>query len=202
MRFGVLAAAAAGLLCSSQADAARYFEFELKGSALFLPNPGLGDGQHSYQYDLTYQFVFDTLNPASTYVASSSSDNVFLNVNGSQGLVYDIANGDTGPQFSFGFNFASVASSAALQALAISSPSFNYVYRVDPRYNYTITSLPGAITSLTARTTDVAPSFTGILGGATATAVPEPASWAMMIGGVAIVGAAARRRRRKGMAAA
>ena len=197
MRFGMMAAAAAALVASSQADAARYYEFELKGAAYFPAQPGVGDNLHSYIYDLTYRFVFDTMTAASSYVATDGYDNVFLNpADGAGAFVYDLANGETGPEFSFGFNLANVANSATLQNLAVSGSFFKYVIRVDPRYSTTVSSQSGTITSLKARTSDVAPSFTGLVGGATATAVPEPAAWAMMISGAALIGAVARRRKK------
>ena len=60
-------------------------------------------------------------------------------------------------------------------------------------YTYAFTAT-GSSTTLTFSNASVASAYGPAIDGVSVTAVPEPASWAMMIGGFAIAGAAMRRR--------
>jgi hypothetical protein len=199
MRFGKMAVAAAVLACAGQADAARYYEFELKGSAntpLIFVAPGV---QRDFNYADTIRFVFDTLAPPSQlpyYFAGGSGYSILMEgVPGAETGSLSTLTQPGGPLFAFGFSYADVPLSDTLSSIGISNTGFGYRIRLDGRYGYTYDTLPGRIVSFRGRTTDVAPALVGAVEALAVTLLPEPASWAMMILGVALVGAGLRRRR-------
>ena len=199
MRFGMMAAAAAALACAGQADAARYYEFELKGSANTPPifvAPGV---QRDFNYADIIRFVFDTLVQPSQlpyYFAGGSSYSIVLEgqPGAGSGSLTTLPQ-PAGPLFAFGFSYADVPLSDTLSSIAISNTGFGYRIRPDGRYGYTYDTLPGQIVSFKGRTTDVAPALVVAVESLAVTLLPEPASWAMMILGVALVGMGLRRRR-------
>ncbi len=202
MRFKLIAVAA--LMCAGQANAARYYEFELKGSAI-VRFPTMNFVGRSDLYDVTLKFMFDTgiagqvvPTPPSYWNANNLSDGVtmenILTPDPSVGGIFDLQTPD-GPGFGFNFSFFDIPNSEVLSDLAISNRSFSYAKRVDPRYSITNTGY-GQITSFTARTSDIAPGYNGLLQQIVITPVPEPGTWSMMILGVGMVGAGMRRRRK------
>jgi len=197
----MMAAAAAALACAGQADAARYYEFELKGTANTPPiyvAPGV---QRDFNYTDTIRFVFDTLGngqPSEPYYYFAFGSGYSIVMEGLPGAGRGSLSTLTqpgGPVFGFGFNYADVPLSETLSSIAIGNTGFGYRIRPDGRYSYTYDTLPGQIFSFKGRTTDVAPAFVGAVESLAVTLLPEPASWAMMILGVALAGAGLRRRR-------
>lgn len=199
MRFGIMAAAAAALVCAGQAEAARYYEFEMKATAYLSQGPSIGGRLQSYGLKTNYKFVFDTMNPESgaIFAARGFSDNIFMNVSGnSEAFIYDLPTPD-GPDFSFRVNLVNISYGETLSPLSLDASSFSYLYRVDPRYSVVVNATAGKVTSLMARASDIAPSYTGLIGRTSFTAVPETATWVMMIGGMGMIGGAMRRRKSK-----
>ena len=77
----------------------------------------------------------------------------------------------------------------------INVPSHGFVGWTHESWNYTATSTTDTLSFLAFGTPAGAPPF-ALLDGVSLTAVPEPASWALLIAGFGLVGGAARQRRR------
>ncbi len=203
MRFGKTVAAAVALMCASGASAARYYEFELKASTelVFAVQPF---SFQAYQYDITMNFVFDTINTGQLVPAIGNYqalepfyDLVNMSNNASNPAIGNILDMQTpdGPGFSFNFSYFDIVNSDMLSTVFVSNDAFSYRRRVDPRY-LVFSDSSGQITSFKGRTSDVAPSFSGLVTSGVLTPVPEPTTWAMLIIGFGAIGTMARRRNR------
>lgn len=188
MRFGMIAAAAAALVCAGQADAARYFEFQIKGQTIQTLT---GDNGLPQNYIVLQDILvaFDTQ-------ASYTVGGPFLNYSvtlGNGSLNTDPQPG--GNTFHIGFDPASVPLSEQLGPVAANGTIGSILCpRVSCGFERT-----GQLYFFAGRTSDIAPATIGITDRTTLVglAVPEPATWAMMILGLGTVGYSMRRRRAK-----
>lgn len=197
MRFWWLAAAVA-MGVSSQAGAARYYEFEVHGLAELQGYTAGTFVQPNLLFDSTSTFSFDTQSMSPDgFNASGASYIAHLGLMPSMnhGTIGTI-NSPSGPEYSLSFALSSIVLGETLQALANSNSGFTYIFRPDGRSSATVRTLPGSVVSVLARTSDIAPGTLGLTERLAITAVPEPATWGMMILGFGILGAALRRARR------
>lgn len=210
MRLGLLAAAAAMVLPVGQASAARYYEFQVTGSAntgtLLSPN-----GTYALNYTSTDTYWFDTaswsnpgpfaylMDPVSTggtaYNAGTGFEIVLAPNAQRSAASISILDQPGGPSYSLSFNLGDIPAGDTLQALPLAGTPFVYRVRADPRYGTTYDTGPGQIVSVLARTTDITPTIPQATEQLAISAVPEPAAWAMMIAGLGVIGAVLRRRR-------
>lgn len=192
MRFGVMIAAAAAVLCAGQADAARYYEFVISGTtrvSYFDPITGLSAGDR--QYTSTVSAFFDTqVSDIPGLIATG--DNLFLVYGPFGGSLRTIKSGTDGTTFSL--NFDPSLLTGALQALPATG---SYGFTTCTRYGCNNLTA-GVLTSAMGRTFDsppVNPIVGETLTSVAVGSVPEPATWAMMILGLGAVGYMTRRRR-------
>lgn len=192
MRFGMLAAAAAALVCAEQADAALTFSGTETSSGVTFSNQGsINLAGLSFQY---VGFGNNSIDPSSALISPSASGDVYggiqgpsswgpggatsstmrtgdvMGVSGGAGLLILPVGYVSGATLSGTYTFAG----ATFASLGINSGV----------YTYTFGSGANADT-VTVRV----PTF--------AAAVPETATWAMMILGMGAIGYAMRRRRAK-----
>lgn len=165
-----LAVSALALIASTSASAEVY-TFNFSGTGLFFGEPLAGSGTLTTsgmsQVSALNGYTYQTITGI-TGTFNGSQITGLANVTGSNNLFYL-----TGPFFvdGNGLGFSTAAGSAV-----------NLFVTTDTRYRLNAGGLS------TGFVTASASPATG--------AVPEPATWAMMIGGFAAIGVAARRRRR------
>lgn len=199
MRFGIIAAAAAALVCAGQADAARYYEFEVHGGALVAGTPYAGyPGSETpgYFVDSTTRFSYDTQSNAFYLIANGNGEQIYFNPD--QGGIYtmNLPYYYSSDIFSFSVDLSKVMYGDTLEFVTPSNTNFGYRLLVESRHGTTRDSYRGDLYSVLARTSDIAPATLGAsVGRLSFNALPEPATWAMMIVGLGAVGFAMRRRK-------
>lgn len=187
MRFGRWAVAAAAMACATQAGAARYYTFELKGqAATYAPTSGNPSGSYApvlYNDDLTLSI--DTVaNPTNVLFGGLGRYTV------------DVTDGVLSSQNRGGFTFilnfdpATVPSSSGA---IMTSGSYTYVACSSSCAGPT----PATLLSVTGFSSDVAPAVLGVTDRLTATPLPEPSIWLTLIAGFGAIGASLRTRRRR-----
>lgn len=215
MRFGWLVAAAAIAMGAGPAQAARYIEFQVTGSAQLRFGYVTPDGVSGYTVRSIDTFAFDTslipdtqetfygygqlvqvVAPATAYSVRANFDIGLRGFSKSSPAIIGTSSGSGGPIFRFSFNLSDIAESDILQVLPISADSFQYAVRGSLRTDTVILTSPGQVTSILARSTDIAPASLRASEQLFVTLLPEPASWAMMIGGFGLVGGVMRRRKK------
>ena len=165
-----LIGAAAALIASTSASAAVY-NFNFSGTGLFFGEALVGSGTLTTngvsQVSSLNGYTYQTITGI-TGTFNGSQITGLANVTGSNNLFYL-----TGPFFvdGNGLGFSTAAGSAV-----------NLFVTTDTRYRVNAGGLSTGFVTASAS--------------AAIAAVPEPATWAMMIGGFGVIGAAARRRRR------
>lgn len=195
MRFGMVAAAAAALVCAGQADAARYFEFEIKGSTTVTFYDGLTGRSSDSRVDTVIRATYDTavFNPEG-YRTFITNETLTLTA----GLSRLFTTGSPGlTSLDLTFSPSAIAVGGTLQTL---TPTGTFGFLNCPRGFCSF--VPGTVTSFSARTSDTAPAVLGGSETLSFTAVPEPATWALMIVGMGAMGYVSRRRRAKAAIAA
>lgn len=194
MRFGWLAAAGA-LVCAGQAGAARYYEFEVTGAAivdLFSPTQAL----YTDTFNLSIDTALSLTEPYQFYNVGYGPKGFTI------GVIYDqtqfsffTLNQPGGPNFSLGVLQSSIAAGNSLQSVSITGESFSFAPCSSRACAGTFA--PGSITSVSARTSDAAPTMLGLSNLITVSPIPEPATWGTMILGFGAIGYRMRRRRAK-----
>lgn len=197
MRFGRWAAVAAGLLlCAGDAQAARYYEFEVQGLATLDNGVPPAYQTSALSDDLT--FYIDTQTnplPGDGYgTAVDDGDFVFFNPSSNgTGHVYAIG-GSTGPVFDLTFQLSDIPTGDELGQIDPNGAGFQY--REYITRGFTMLTEVGSVTAFYARTTDIAPASLAATDRVVLTPVPELATWAMTIFGVGMAGYQMRQRRR------
>lgn len=192
MRFGWLAAAAA-MMCAGQAGAARYYEFEIVGTARVTSYDPYGALPPVINDRLSrFTASFDTTVPLTPlgYPAYGVPGTIarFFPSSGSISTL----NTPGGTYFNLYFDLNRITVG---ETLSLISATGTYGYLdCNNRYQFCNTDV-GTLYAVSARTSDVAPVFLGATESTLLTSVPEPAAWTMMIFGVGAIGSAMRRRR-------
>lgn len=165
-----VAVSALAMIASTSASAAVY-NFNFSGTGLFFGEPLVGSGTLTTngvsQVSSLNGYTYQTITGI-TGTFNGSAITGLANVTGSNNLFYL-----TGPFFvdGNGLGFSTAAGSAV-----------NLFVTTDTAYRVNAGGLSTGFVTASAS--------------AATAAVPEPATWAMMIGGFGVIGAAARRRRR------
>lgn len=198
MGLKIVAAAAALLLSSAPAYAGHFLEVKLVASGIATV-VGDDDADVSYTLKTTADVVLDLDQySGGDYFYSSSPEwaDMFAR--------YNVPDFDLAAWDGFGNEFDANLSLAGLDLSQVFSRTFHNIgsfrtfYVTDGRYG-TTDSFSGAIQTVQVRRFDsdigsssisVDQTFSG-----QSPAVPEPASWSLMIGGFGVIGAALRRRR-------
>ncbi len=187
MRVGRWMAAAAFLLVAGQANAARYYEFTIVGDGYIGAGNDMFSSPTAHTVLDTLVFSFDTATDA---VGGSyySRDGIIIGQNGLTRLFNGVTRGD----FSLDFALASVAYGGFPKSIDAGG---DFTYYTCDRATC-VPAAPTRLISLQGRTSDIAPAKLGIeIESIQSFPTPEPATWAMMILGMGVVGSAMRRRR-------
>lgn len=160
--------------------------------------------------DASATYNFDSATPAySGPIYTDSVDGIRLQPAGSTGGYASVGGGDAPTSATLDLSgFGSISSISFLwgtpdtyNTVSVDGTTFSFTGAGLTEGVYTLTFTgadAAAVTGLTFSSTQAAFEFDNV----NVTAVPEPASWAMMIGGFGLVGGAARTRSRKGAIAA
>lgn len=180
MQLGMLAAFAALTTLAAPASAARFYEFEIIGQDVGVASDALG---RNTAYGVFSRLVLRFDSQLSQQVEGNGLRYIY----GTAGWLDSIAFGS--PGLSLRYDFKAIANADQPVALPVTG-----TYGISSCIRDTCTSpTRGTLLSFKARTTDVALT-PGLEQQTSYYGVPEPASWAMMIGGFGLVGGALRRR--------
>lgn len=154
--------------------------------------------------DATHFFLTNGSTPFSSTITAYFTDSFGSDVNFTDMFKFMIPTQSGLGGASVSTSFVSNKTKLIIDSVTFFNGVTTYSYTIDPASNgqqVNVTPVPifaGLVNTLTVKGHTLKATQKGVFSGTAtfeATTVPEPASWAMMIGGVAVLGVALRRRR-------